>query len=173
MNDVVDYFVFLWNHSCMRKKFFPTISGHSLPVIILLSVLLLISADYNIRYFLMRAQPEQSKSMASAGVPVPGAKKGKSVSFQAVCPHYGFLHDSDLSSFADMTGSVPHVSGVDGYVQGIEANLWIINPEPRLTLMLYGDRKTKAMGSFKAGDCIRAFYAGDGSNRILLIEPQK
>lgn len=155
----------------MSEKNIETKNNVSLYVIILLCLFLIVSLDFNIRYLLAGTS---LKSLPAAPVTqvVPANKDTQSMLFNPICKHYGFLHESEYLPLTGIKSDSRSLLAVDGSVEKIEANLWVIIPEPRSSLMLYTDSKTKISGNFNAGDCVRAIYAGDNSNKAILIQPQ-
>lgn len=151
----------------------------SLYVIVFLCLLLFISVDFNVRYFLnskvaMQAPAVSMKSSGAGSAGVPAKKPVlQQFPFKGLCKHYGFLQQAEYLPLVGALSQSQHMLGIDGEIQQVEANQWSIFPEPNLRLLLYSDARTKIVGNFMAGDCIRAVYAGDGSNRAILIAPQQ
>ena len=140
--------------------------NRSISLIVLLCLLLVISIDFNLRYLFANKHSDNANGAENTSSAV--AKKG-SIPFKGLCKRYGFLQPSEVASLISLP---QRVIGIDGEVQAVTANQWLINPEPKLTVSLYTDSQTKVNGRFKTGDCVSVFYANDSSNRAVLILPQ-
>ena len=65
-----------------------------------------------------------------------------------------------------------NITGVQGVITKTDGNQILVSPEPGLNLALYTDSDTKLERNFKAGDCIKAIYYDDGSNKAVWISLQ-